>query len=238
MMCWKSWTAYAAVLTALLPTARADEPIKLDSGQHIAIVGNTLAERMQHDGWLETLIQSRYPGKDITIRNLAFSGDEVATRLRSDGFGSPDDHLTRVGADVVFAFFGLNESYAGEAGLEKYLQELDAYLKHLKETKYNGKSAPRVVLFSPMAFEDLHSKDLPDGKAANERIALYAKAMSEVAGKNGVTFVDLFEPSKKLEAQAKSPLTLNGIHLNEEGNRQLATVIDQAVFGERPEPVD
>src|SRR4051812_26593794 len=28
---------------------------------HIAIIGNTLAERMQYDGWLETMLQARFP---------------------------------------------------------------------------------------------------------------------------------------------------------------------------------
>ena len=238
MMRWIRRTALLAALAAVSPSIRADEPISLKSGDHIAIVGNTLAERLQHDGWLETLIQSRYPGKDLTIRNLAFSGDELAVRLRSDGFGSPDDHLTRNKADVVFAFFGFNESFAGKAGLEKFEQELDSYLKHLKETKFNGKSAPSVVLFSPIAAENLHNKDLPDGAATNERIALYTKAMAEIAKKNGVTFVDLFEPSKQLEAAAKEPLTINGIHLNDEGNRQLAEVIDRSLFGARPEVID
>ena len=38
-------------------------------------------------------------------------------RLRSKDFGSPDTWLTKTKTDVVFAFFGYNESFAGEAGL-------------------------------------------------------------------------------------------------------------------------
>ena len=46
-------------------------------GDHICIIGNTLADRMQHDGWLETYLQARFPEHDLVIRNLGFSGDEL-----------------------------------------------------------------------------------------------------------------------------------------------------------------
>ena len=82
------------------------EPVlTLHSGDHIAIVGNALADRMQHSGYLESLIQSRFPEHNLSFRNLGFSGDEVKTRLRSAGFGSPAEWLTRAKADVVLAFF-------------------------------------------------------------------------------------------------------------------------------------
>ena len=61
---------------------------------HICIVGNTLAERMQYDGWLETMLHARFPKHELVIRNLGFSGDEVATRLRSKNFGTPDEWLS------------------------------------------------------------------------------------------------------------------------------------------------
>ena len=43
------------------PGRRRSAGQKLKKGEHICIVGNTLAERMQHDGWLETLYHSRFP---------------------------------------------------------------------------------------------------------------------------------------------------------------------------------
>jgi glucose/arabinose dehydrogenase len=49
-----------------------------------------------------------------------------------------------------------------------------------------------------------------------------------------VTFVDLFTPSAQLYASASTPLTIQGIHLNSEGNRQISQIIDRALFGEPP----
>ena len=89
-------------------------------------------------------------------------------RLRSMDFGTPDQwlagnapvpqpqqaatkqrrcaqnrfELTNTKADVVFAFFGYNESFAGEAGLAKFKKDLDDFIKHTLGQKYNGKTRP------------------------------------------------------------------------------------------------
>jgi putative heme-binding domain-containing protein len=205
--------------------------LPLKPGDHIGIVGNTLADRMQHDGWLESYLQTRFPKHELVIRNLGFSGDELTLRLRSASFGTPDEWLTKIKADVVFAFFGYNESFAGEAGLEKFKKDLEAFIKHTISQKYNGKSAARLVLFSPVAHENLHDTNLPDGSENNNRLALYTTAMSEVAKANGIPFVDLFRPTQALYAKATQPLTINGIHMNSHGNELLAKEIDRDLFG-------
>src|SRR5262245_43187633 len=156
---------------------------ELRPGEHVCIIGNTLADRMQHDGWLETYLQSRFPKHQLVVRNLGFSGDEVAgyterpdqhRRMRSMDFGKADEWLAgkspipqpgklnegapvtanrfekiNTHADVIFAFFGYNESFVGEAGLDKFKADLESFIKHTLAQKYNGKSAPRLVLFSP-----------------------------------------------------------------------------------------
>jgi putative heme-binding domain-containing protein len=211
------------------PTARPE----LRFGDRIGIIGNTLAERMQHDGWLETYLASRFPEHDLSFRNLGFSGDELTLRLRSFAFGSPDEWLSRHKADVVFAFFGYNESFAGKAGLEGFKKDLTEFIKHTLAQKYNGKSAPRLVLFSPIAHEDLRSPNLPDGKENNRRLEMYTGAMAEVAKAHKVPFVDLFRPTKELYGGGKGPFTINGVHLNERGNQEVAKIID-AHFAGKP----
>ena len=91
---------------------------------------------------------------NLSVRNQGFNGDEVRFRPRSLDFGTPDEHLTRAKADVIFAFFGFSESFRGEAGLANFTQELDQFLSHTLEQNYSGKSKARVVLISPLAFEN------------------------------------------------------------------------------------
>ncbi|MHB1422711.1 MAG: PVC-type heme-binding CxxCH protein [Gemmataceae bacterium] len=249
-----------ALLPIETPVRSADDAkpaakFEIKPGDHICIIGNTLADRMQHDGWLESMLQSRFPKFELVIRNLGFSADELTVRLRSKNFGSQDQWLsgkqpipepnrltTRKGlienrleyantrADVVFAFFGYNESFAGADGLDKFKNDLEAFIKHTLAQKYNGKSAPRLVLFTPIAQEDLKNRNLPDGSANNKRLEMYTKAMLEVAQKNSVVCVDLFHPTREQYAKSDRPLTINGIHLNEHGNEVVARLIDAALF--------
>ena len=224
--------ALSIILAAFAsPSGRADL-IEIKPGDHVAIIGNTLADRMQHDGWLETLLQVRYPEHKLVIRNLGFSGDEIAFRLRSAAFGSPDEWLTKVEADVIFAFFGSNESWAGAEGLEKFRKDYDDFIKHTLARKYNGKAAPRLVLFSPTPLEVAGGRDLPDPSAANQRIKAYTAAMAEVARANGVAFIDVFAPMVANYRRFKiKPITINGLHLNDEGNMILAWMIVEKLSG-------
>ena len=220
--------ALAAIICASA-FARADA-LELKPGDHISLIGNTLADRMQHDGWLEAHLVSRFPDHDLVFRNLGFSGDELTLRLRSQDFGTPDQWLTRTQTDVVLAFFGYNESFAGKLGIEKFKADLQAFIKHTLAQKYNGKTAPRLAIFSPIAHEDLHDKNLPDGKDNNDRLELYTAAMADVAKANDVTFVDLFHPMKNAYPGAPQHLTINGVHLTEAGGYTLAHLIDKALF--------
>jgi glucose/arabinose dehydrogenase len=210
--------------------ADAQQAVKLEKGDHVSLIGNTLADRMQHYGWLETLTYSRLPDQELVFRNLGFSGDEVAFRDRSKDFGTPDEWLWWTHTDVIFAFFGFNESFQGAKGLDKFKADYDKWVKATLSKQYGTKGKPRLVLFAPIAVENLKDPNFPDGVELNKNIKLYADAIAEVAKANDVPFVDLFTISQELYKQAGKPMTINGIHLNEYGDQQLAQAIDKALF--------
>lgn len=249
------------------PTASAvaQQTVKLQPETRIAVIGNTLADRMQHAGWLEALLQAAHPQHRLVLRDLGFSGDTLTERPRSDNFGSPDEWLMKVRADVIIACFGYNESWAGPAGLEKFRGELTAFVKQTQAQQYNGRGAPQIVLCSPTWFEDLQLSELPDGEAANANLALYTAEMGRLAGELGLPFVNLFEATREAASQsawdgsvvrnlaglrrdrfgrpapestaakrAASELTLNGVHLNDRGNRVVAEAIVRAAFAVNP----
>ena len=215
-------TLILSSLIALPTSSAADNLVQVKKGNRVAYIGNAMADRMQHHAWLETYIHAMHPQHQLTFRNLGFTGDEVKTRPRSANFGSPDQWLTKVQADIVFGFFGYNEALRGEAGLPGFSSDLAAMIDGMKGQQYNGQSAPQLVLFSPIAHENLHSPHLPDGTANNKNLALYTAAMKKVCQEKGVPFVDLFNPSKQLYQNAKLPLTMNGIHLLDHGNKEVA----------------
>ncbi|WP_343702119.1 PVC-type heme-binding CxxCH protein [Chitinophaga sp.] len=226
---WGLCAPVMAMFAACSPSGKFD----FKKGDRIALIGNGLAERMQYHGFLETYLQAAQPGKELVFRNLGFTGDKVMHRPRAHkAYGDANTHLTRVQANVIFAFFGYNESYDNKP--EKFGEELTAWIDSTRLQKYDGKNAPRIVLFSPIAHENLESPNLPDGKDNNKRLEAYTRAMEEVAKAKDVVFVDLFAATQKMYAAEKEPLTINGIHLNEEGNRLVARFITEQLVGAMP----
>lgn len=212
------------ILCCFTGPALAQE-VPFERGDHVVYIGNTLADRMQHHGWLETYVHALLPDYQLTFRNLGFSGDEIKLRQRADNFGDADQWLTKCQADVVACFFGYNEALKGEESLPQFTDDLAELIDSMREQKYNGESAPRLIVFSPIAHEDLQSPHLPDGSANNKNLAMYTEAMRKVCALKNVMFVDLFSLSKRLYQDADKPLTMNGIHLLDHGNRALARAI-------------
>ncbi|MEX0977846.1 MAG: hypothetical protein WDZ48_03285, partial [Pirellulales bacterium] len=54
----------------------------------------------------------------------------------------------------------------------------------------------------------------------------------------GVPFVDLFHASQDMYGTSDQPFSINGVHLNDHGDRQLAQVIDTALFGKSAAALD
>ncbi|MCB1096270.1 MAG: SGNH/GDSL hydrolase family protein [Verrucomicrobiae bacterium] len=216
----------AMVLMSMLmlsqQSTQAEDRLQLLPGQNVVIAGNTFAERMALYGYFETALYCAYPMHHLTVRNLGWSGDEVDLMPRADNTGSFEENLGWHMADVVILCFGMNESFAGKDGLEQWRMRLGKFVSGLKSQKFNGSSAPKLVLVSPISHEDLGAP-MPTGKAVEERNAVlkaYTKVMAEVAASEGILFVDLFEPmTTHMAAAAKDNrrLTVNGIHLNERG---------------------
>jgi putative membrane-bound dehydrogenase-like protein len=204
-------------------------PFAFKKDDVVAILGNGLSDRFQHDGWMETLLQSQLLDQNVRFRNMSTSGDRPNKYPRSPGQISMTEYLRKVKPSLVFAFFGYNESF--DAKPDEYKQQLIQFVKTTRAAKPNGVAFPRIVLFSPIAFENTRNPNLPDGKAYNARLSAYTRATEAAAKEAGVAFVDLFQPSLELYRNAKQPLTLNGVHLSEEGNRQLAPVIAKALLG-------
>ena len=191
------------LLTLLLAVpALAQLPLELKPGTRIALIGNSLFDRMRDDGQFEALMHQRFAKEKLVFRNLSWSADEVALRPRPDGFGDLNQHLTEHQADVILAAFGFNESFKGEKGLAEFETLLKAFLIELKAHRYNGTSEPKIVLVSPTAADKPHEH-------LNAQIKLYTDAMKKVAAAEKVAFADVFTDS--------TPKTTNGVHLNREG---------------------
>ncbi len=209
-------------------------PLRFVPHERVALVGNSLAERMNLFGNFESLLHTRFPRQELVVRNFARPCDAVDNRQRPSNYAAIDDPLKVFGPDTFFCFFGFNEAFAGPAGEQQFRA---AYGKHLDEMAQQypraGGGAPRFVLVSPVAWEPTDDPLWPDANERNENLRRYAKIVAEVARERGLAFVDLFEPTEPLFAkQPGMQYTINGCHLNEAGDRDVAVALDRALFGE------
>ena len=250
-------TIMLLIIMAFLPIA--SKKIKLSKGAHVSMIGGNLGSCMLNYGVFDTELHLRFPEHQLTIRNMCDGGDtpgfrphsarndpwafpgaekfqtEYAHRSDSEGdFPKPDVWLTNLKTDVLLAFFGYSESFAGAAGLDNFKAELSAFVEHTLAQKYNGASPPQLALISPIAFQNLSDKyDLPNGMNENKNLELYTKAIRDVAAKYDVLFLDTFNPSKKW-FEAGEQLTTDGCQLNEAGYQKFATFLIEQLFENKP----
>ena len=210
---------------------------------------------MMNYGHFETQLHLQYPDHQLIIRNICDGGNtpgfrphsgrnspwpypgaeslqtEYANDSGSEGhFPDPDEWLTTLKADVIFAFFGFNESFDGPEGIRKFKDELRSFVIHTRYQKYNGEHTPELILVSPIAFENLSDRmDLPNGKKENENLSLYTEAMKEIALQEGLLFIDVFTPSMKWFAASKA-LTIDGSQMNDEGYKKLSEHVIKTAF--------
>ena len=134
-------------------------------------------------------------------------------------------------ADVIFAFFGYNESFAGEAGLPKFKDDLEAFDQaHAgAEVQRQVRAAAGAVLADrvrgPQVAEPAERR-----WSINKNLELLHEG--DGRGREGQRRSlrrSLSRPTQSaVTASRRQPLTINGVHLTEDGNRKLAEVIDAA----------
>jgi glucose/arabinose dehydrogenase len=206
-------TLIATLILALPVSAE----ISFQQDDTVLFYGGSMVEQLLEHGEMEARVRLAQPGKKLHFRSLAWTGDEVANRLRAEGYAAHMKELLAAWpAKVVVLGYGLNESFAGAEGLMDFRTALAGHMDQLARQHPGAK----FVLLSPIATE---------GDAARTAVVkLYADALAEAAEKRGALFVDLFTPT----AQGKTPLTTNGVHLNDRGKRVLASIIATALAGE------
>ena len=216
------------VLCAIAPVLQAQIP--LSQNDTVLFYGNSLVERLCEHGEMEAWIQLAAPEKNLHFRSLAWTGDEVGHRLRPEGYV---EHMKKLlglwPAKLVVAGFGLNESFAGQAGLPDFSIQLDPNRKELKRLHPGAK----LVLLTPTAVEAKTSPAGVDAAKRNADLALYSTAIQAAAKKHGAIALDLFQESLAAYAKSETPLTSNGLHLNEKGNSLIGRFIAQQFVGEK-----
>ena len=209
-----------ALLIALAAPIAAKAEVAFHEGDTVLFYGNSMVERLCENGELEAMVQLALPAMKLHFRSLAWTGDEVGYRLRPEGYEAyMKELLAHWPAKIVVVGFGMNESFAGAAGLGDFRKQLGTYLDQLARLHPGA----TMVLLSPTAVEA--GGQVPDVAKHNADLATYAKVIEEAAKARGAIFVDIFTAFNSLPANRTARLTTNGLHLNAAGNRIIANII-------------
>ena len=203
-----------------------ERPLELRDGDRVVFLGNTLIERAQTYGYIETLLTVSGPKRNVTFRNLGWSGDNVFGHSRAvfdpaaAGFGKMRKQVIDAKPTVLVVGYGSNAAYSGKEGLASFLTGYNRLLDTLGET------GARIVLLSPIRIE-AKGAPLPDPARQNANLEIYVKAIGELAARRSLLYVNLF---KRLRAgESGNALTDNGIHLNAHGYRAAAAAVADAL---------
>ena len=192
-------------------------PLPLQQGDRLLLLGATFIERDGNYGHLETHLMLQHPEKDLVVRNIGWSGDNVFGESRayfgprSDGYKHVINTVQQQKPSVVLVNYGANEAYQGSHGLNAFVEGYKQLLTDLQSV------TSRLVLVGLPACETLGAP-LPDMAEHNERVKMYEEAIGRLAKERGLTFLPLFDVVKS----AGTGLTDNGIHFTEQGYQKIA----------------
>jgi len=236
--CFRNLVLATFCVGTLIPmSGRSQEAAEqlFQDGDRIVFLGATFIERMQEADYLETELICRFPKRNLTFRNLGWSGDTVGGISRAV-FGSPADGFARLKKDlkgtqpsVVVLCYGGNEAYSGAEGLQGFEKDTAALLDTVESL------TRRIVILTP-PFQERRPAPLPSPAEYNERLKLYVESLRRIGKDRGHQVIELARvvqsarQSLALSGQ-QAVLTENGIHFGDRGYWALAPEIAKALAG-------
>src|SRR6266705_3138592 len=167
--------------------AQNTNAFELREGDRVVLLGDTLIEREQSYGYLEFLITTQYPERNVTFRNLGWSADtplgvsRAGFEPRETGFERVKEQLAAIKPTVAVLGYGMASSFDGESGLARFSADLEKLMDTIQETS-GSTNKVRFILMTPTPHEKL-PPPLPDPAKHNQQLALYANAVRELAKK-------------------------------------------------------
>ncbi|MBI5775718.1 MAG: HEAT repeat domain-containing protein [Verrucomicrobia bacterium] len=196
---------------------------ELKDGDRVVFLGDTFIEREQHYGWIELMLTTRFPDRNVTFRNLGWSADTPAgdsrfgLSLKQAGHEPADEGWTQLVKQledarptVVFVGYGMASSFDGEAGLPKFKADYNRLLDTIEKIS----PGVRLVLLGPVKHENLEPP-WPNAERHNQKLALYDQAIQEIAKKREGWFISLSEPALLDQPQTSQKREQSAIDLQE-----------------------
>lgn len=217
---------YIALLYFLCSFSMAQtNNFELKNNDRVVFLGNSIFENETYFGYLELALTTRWPDRNVTFRNIGWTGDNVFGEARSYFTNPPTSYdllmeqITNAKPTVVFIAYGGIESQNGEAGKARFKDGLNKLID-----KINALGA-ETILLSPIPL--LTKIDSDNLKKQNAQLVQYSAEIAKVASERGKRFVDILNPMK--EINERIAVSENGIHLNETGYYFLANILEKGL---------
>jgi lysophospholipase L1-like esterase len=186
--------------------ARADRPLPegdlVRPRDRIAIIGSSSTRFGTWPRTLEFLLRTRHPELELEFQSYSTGGGTFQT-----GLDHLDTWLDEFRPTLVFFNYGVNDSGAGEFGLEHFKDRME---KCVHKAQAHG---ARVILVTPQAADVRRS-----GPPAAARRSTYAETMLAFGRRHGWTVIDVHHPLKAMQLanEATDPsytILADSIHL-------------------------
>ena len=213
----------ATVLTFLAaPVARAGEGA-LQTGDYVAIVGDSITEQKQYSVFIEDYLLMCKPALSLRATQFGWGGE---TSWGFDARMSND--MIPFGASVATTCFGMNDGGYSPMDQAKGKKYHDAQVSVVEQMKKGG--VRFIVVGSPGCVDsDSYRKNPQQAEMYNATLAAERDIARQVATEEGVTFADVFTPMYDAMAKAKAKFGHNydvagpdGVHPHENGHLIMA----------------
>jgi lysophospholipase L1-like esterase len=165
--------------------ASAADEFFFRDGDRVVMIGDSITEQHLYSNYVEMWVTTRFPGWNITFRNVGIGGDRSVggnARFKRDVLAHNPSAMT--------VDFGMNDG--GYRAFDENL--FKAYMGGLQGMADQAKAANiRVAWITPQPLDDA-----AQGKTAltgyNQTLERFSAGVGEIAQKNGGLFVDQFHP--------------------------------------------
>ena len=222
------WRLFAIFVVIVILTSCAGGPMTLRKGERIIFLGDSITQQGIGPTGYVTLVRkelsARYPGLGIEIIGAGVSGNKVTdleARLGRDVIQrKPDVVVIYIGINDVWHWTMPNHVGSTREEFESGLREIIARIQY---------AGAEVILCTPSVIgEKLGGKNAEDST-----LDAYCEISRKVAHSRGAqicdlrkAFVDYLSVHNGGNAE-KGILTVDGVHLNEEGNKLVAKELIQ-----------
>lgn len=178
-----------------VPAAEADTaapPVALRDRETVVFYGDSITEQNLYAAYLETFLLSRFPGREVAVFNLGWSGDTA-----SGGGKRFARDVAPLKPSLVFVNFGMNDGgYKAydEKTVSAYLAAQGALADAIRD------SGARQVLFTTSPVDGSLRKD---GDVYNDTLSRMADALGRLAAERRLPLIDLFHPMLEVQRRTK-----------------------------------